>query len=77
MRKYILVWLSSLGEVEEISYNEFKEYVYEDYLDGCKELYEDVEKSDVDNGLISYCSDEFIIIEDVFVNYDEQRREYE
>jgi len=45
--------------------------VYEDYLDGCKELYEDVEKSDVDNGLISYCSDEFIIIEDVFVNYDE------
>jgi len=71
MRKYILVWLSSLGEVEEISYDEFKEYVYEDYLDGCKEKYDDVEMSDEENGLKSYLSDEFIIIEDVFVDYNE------
>jgi len=61
MRKYILVWLSSLGEVEEISYDEFKKYVYDN----------DVEMSDEENGLKSYLSDEFIIIEDVFVDYNE------
>ena len=75
-RKYLLVWLNSLGEVEEISYNEFKEYVYEDYLDGCKDMYEDVEMRDVGNGLISYLSDEFIIIKDIedeFIDYEDNK----
>ena len=63
--------MSSLGEVEELSLNEFREFVYEDYYDGCKKMYGDVEKNDVGNGLISYLSDEWIIIEDVFVDYDE------
>jgi len=33
MRKYILVWLSSLGDVEELCFKEFKKYVYEDYIE--------------------------------------------
>ena len=76
MRKYILVWLSSLGDVEELCYNEFKKYVYKNYLEDCDKLNNDVEMRDVGNGLISYLSDEWIIIEDVFVDYDEQRRLY-
>ena len=69
MRKYILVWLCSLGEVEEISYDEFKEYVY--FESNVEDMFDDVEVKDVGNGLISYLSDEWIIIEDVFVDYDE------
>ena len=69
MRKYILVCLSSLGEVEELSYDEFKEYVY--FESNVKDMFDDVEVRDVGNGLKSYLSDEFIIIEDVFVDYDE------
>ena len=68
-RKYLLVWLSSLGEVEELSYDEFKEYVY--FESNVKDMFDDVEVRDVGNGLKSYLSDEFIIIEDVFVDYDE------
>ena len=71
MRKYILVWLSSLGEVEEICRYEFMKYVYKNYLEDCDKLNNDVEMRDVGNGLISYLSDEWIIIEDVFVDYDE------
>lgn len=69
MRKYILVWLCSLGEVEEISYDEFKEYVY--FESNVKDMFDDVEVKDVGNGLISYLSDDWIIIEDDFVDYDE------
>ena len=69
MRKYILVCLSSLGEVEELSYDEFKEYVY--FESNVKDMFDDVEVRDVGNGLKSYLSDEFIIIEDDFVDYDE------
>ena len=69
MRKYILVCLSSLGEVEELSYDEFKEYVY--FESNVKDMFDDVEVRDVGNGLKSYLSDEWIIIEDVFVDYDE------
>ena len=61
MRKYILVWLCSLGEVEEISYDEFKEYVY--FESNVKDMFDDVEVKDVGNGLISYLSDDWIIIE--------------
>ncbi len=72
MRKYFLVWLSSLGEVEELSLNEFREFVYEDYYDGCKKMYEDVEKNDVGNGLMSYVGYDgsWIIIEDLFVDQE-------
>ena len=76
MRKYILVWLSSLGEVEEICRYEFMKYVYKNYLEDCDKLNNDVEMRDVGNGLKSYLSDEWVIIEDVFVDYDEQRRLY-
>lgn len=69
MRKYILVCLSSLGEVEELSYDEFKEYVY--FESNVKDMFDDVEVRDVGNGLKSYLSDEWIIIEDDFVDYDE------
>ena len=55
-KRYILVWRDSFSEVEKLSLNEFKEYVYEDYEDGCKKLYEDVEVNDIGNGLISYLS---------------------
>ena len=61
MRKYILVWLCSLGEVEEISYDEFKEYVY--FESNVKDMFDDVEVKDVGNGLKSYMSEEFVIIE--------------
>ena len=76
MRKYFLVWLSSLGDVEELCYNEFLRYVYNDYYEdkrlgfsmGSKGMRKEVEKNDVGNGLISYVSDEWIIIEDNFVD---------
>ena len=61
MRKYILVCLSSLGEVEELSYDEFKEYVY--FESNVKDMFDDVEVKDVGNGLKSYISEEFVIIE--------------
>jgi hypothetical protein len=61
MRKYILVCLSSLGEVEELSYDEFKEYVY--FESNVEDMFDDVEVNDVGNGLKSYLSDEWIIIE--------------
>ena len=61
MRKYILVWLCSLGEVEEISYDEFKEYVY--FESNVKDMFDDVEVKDIGNGLKSYMSEEFVIIE--------------
>ena len=69
--RYILVNLfkSDWEGVEEISYDEFKEYVY--FESNVKDMFDDVEVKDVGNGLISYLSDDWIIIEDDFVDYDE------
>jgi len=72
MRKYILVWLSSLGVVEELCFKEFKEKVFEDYYeDESKVLRENVEWNDYGNGLLSYVGDEWIIVVDDFVDYNE------
>ncbi len=72
MRKYILVWLSSLGDVEELCFKEFKKYVYEDYYeDESKMLRENVEWGDYGNGLLSYVGDDWIIVVDEFVDYNE------
>ena len=75
-RKYLLVWLSSLGEVEELCYKEFKEKVFEDYYeDDSKILRKDVEINDVGNFLIVYVSDEWIIIKDIedeFIDYEDE-----
>ena len=61
--RYILVNLfkSDWEGVEEISYNEFKEYVY--FESNVKDMFDDVEVKDVGNGLKSYMSEEFVIIE--------------
>lgn len=69
--RYILVNLfkSDWEGVEEISYDEFKEYVY--FESNVEDMFDDVEVKDVGNGLISYLSDDWIIIEDDFVDYDE------
>ena len=63
MKKYILVNLfkSNWGGVEELSYDEFKEYVY--FESNVKDMFDDVEVKDVGNGLRSYMSEEFVIIE--------------
>ena len=61
--RYILVNLfkSDWEGVEEISYDEFKEYVY--FESNVKDMFDDVEVKDVGNGLKSYMSEEFVIIE--------------
>ena len=62
-KRYILVNLfkSDWEGVEEISYDEFKEYVY--FESNVKDMFDDVEVRDVGNGLKSYMSEEFVIIE--------------
>ena len=62
-KRYILVNLfkSDWEGVEEISYDEFKEYVY--FESNVKDMFDDVEVKDVGNGLKSYISEEFVIIE--------------
>jgi len=61
--RYILVNLfkSDWEGVEEISYDEFKEYVY--FESNVKDMFDDVEVKDIGNGLKSYMSEEFVIIE--------------
>ena len=61
--RYILVNLfkSDWEGVEELSYDEFKEYVY--FESNVKDMFDDVEVKDVGNGLKSYMSEEFVIIE--------------
>ena len=61
--RYILVNLfkSDWEGVEELSYDEFKEYVY--FESNVKNMFDDVEVKDVGNGLKSYMSEEFVIIE--------------
>ena len=61
--RYILVNLfkSDWEGIEEISYDEFKEYVY--FESNVKDMFDDVEVKDVGNGLKSYMSEEFVIIE--------------
>ena len=62
-KRYILVNLfkSDWEGVEELSYDEFKEYVY--FESNVKDMFDDVEVKDVGNGLRSYMSEEFVIIE--------------
>ena len=62
-KRYILVNLfkSDWEGVEELSYDEFKEYVY--FESNVKDMFDDVEVKDVGNGLKSYMSEEFVIIE--------------
>ena len=62
-KRYILVNLfkSDWEGVEELSYDEFKEYVY--FESNVEDMFDDVEVNDVGNGLKSYLSDEWIIIE--------------
>ena len=52
-KKYLLVWWSDMGDVEELDYDELNEFLYEE-VDGGKKLYEDVEEKDLGNGLKSY-----------------------
>ena len=52
-----------------MSYDEFKEYVY--FESNVEDMFDDVEVNDVGNGLKSYLSDEWIIVVDNFVDYDE------
>ena len=61
--RYILVNLfkSDWEGVEELSYDEFKEYVY--FESNVKDMFDDVEVKDIGNGLKSYISEEFVIIE--------------
>ena len=61
--RYILVNLfkSNWEGVEEISYDEFKEYVY--FESNVKDMFDDVEVKDIGNGLKSYMSEEWVIIE--------------
>mgnify|MGYP003116305059 FL=1 len=61
--RYILVNLfkSDWEGVEELSYDEFKEYVY--FESNVKDMFDDVEVKDIGNGLKSYMSEEFVIIE--------------
>ena len=61
--RYILVNLfkSDWEGVEEISYDEFKEYVY--FESNVKDMFDDVEVKDIGNGLKSYMSEEWVIIE--------------
>ena len=63
MKKYILIWLfkNELERVEELNYNEFKEYVY--FESNVKDIFDDVEVKDLGNGLKSYMSEEWVIIE--------------
>tara|TARA_R100000234_G_scaffold109358_1_gene81179 strand:- start:367 stop:570 length:204 start_codon:yes stop_codon:yes gene_type:complete len=62
-KRYVLVNLfkSDWEGVEEISYDEFKEYVY--FESNVKDMFDDVEVKDIGNGLKSYISEEFVIIE--------------
>ena len=62
-KRYVLVNLfkSDWEGVEEISYDEFKEYVY--FESNVKDMFDDVEVKDIGNGLKSYMSEEFVIIE--------------
>ena len=62
-KRYILVnlFISDWEGVEEISYDEFKEYVY--FESNVKDMFDDVEVKDIGNGLKSYMSEEFVIIE--------------
>ena len=62
-KRYVLVNLfkSDWEGVEELSYDEFKEYVY--FESNVKDMFDDVEVKDVGNGLKSYMSEEFVIIE--------------
>ena len=41
-KKYLLVWWSDMGDVEELDYDELKEFLYEEVDDG-KKMYEDIE----------------------------------
>ena len=61
--RYILVNLfkSDWEGVEELSYDEFKEYVY--FESNVKDMFDDVEVKDIGNGLKSYMSEEWVIIE--------------
>ena len=61
--RYILVNLfkSDWEGVEEISYDEFKEYVY--FESNVKDMFDDVEVNDIGNGLKSYIGEEFVIVE--------------
>jgi len=52
-KKYLLVWWSDMGDVEELDYDELKEFLYEEVDDG-KKMYEDIEVKDLGNGLKSY-----------------------
>jgi len=62
-KRYVLVNLfkSDWEGVEELSYDEFKEYVY--FESNVKDMFDDVEVKDIGNGLKSYMSEEFVIIE--------------
>ena len=62
-KRYVLVNLfkSDWEGVEELSYDEFKEYVY--FESNVKDMFDDVEVKDIGNGLKSYISEEFVIIE--------------
>ena len=62
-KRYVLVNLfkSDWEGVEELSYDEFKEYVY--FESNVKDMFDDVEVKDVGNGLKSYMSEEWVIIE--------------
>ena len=62
-KRYVLVSLfkSDWEGVEELSYDEFKEYVY--FESNVKDMFDDVEVKDIGNGLKSYISEEWVIIE--------------
>ena len=62
-KRYILVnlFVSDWEGVEEISYDEFKEYVY--FESNVKDMFDDVEVNDIGNGLKSYIGEEFVIVE--------------
>ena len=62
-KRYVLVNLfkSDWEGVEELSYDEFKEYVY--FESNVKDMFDDVEVKDIGNGLKSYMSEEWVIIE--------------
>ena len=62
-KRYILVnlFISDWEGVEEISYDEFKEYVY--FESNVKDMFDDVEVNDIGNGLKSYIGEEFVIVE--------------
>ena len=62
-KRYVLVSLfkSDWEGVEELSYDEFKEYVY--FESNVKDMFDDVEVKDIGNGLKSYMSEEWVIIE--------------